>query len=60
MRKLLYKNRISIGVTIRLHSFWIGYYYSDYNKRLCINLIPFVTIWLVKRGGKTPIENGTK
>lgn len=56
MRKLIYRGKISIGITIRLHSFWIGYYYSPYNRRICINPIPFFTIWIVKPNGKSPIE----
>lgn len=42
------------GVLFRLASVWVGVHYSKYNKRFCINLIPFVTFWIVKPGGKTP------
>lgn len=42
------------GVLFRLGSFWIGAHYSKNNKRLCVNVIPFITIWFVKPGGYTP------
>lgn len=42
------------GVLVRKASCWIGVHYSDYNKRWCINLIPFVTVWVCKPGGKAP------
>ena len=42
------------GTLFRWESAWIGCHYSPYNKRYCINLIPFVTIWITKPGGKTP------
>lgn len=42
------------GVLFRWESFWVGVHYSPYNKRFCINLVPFVTIWVTQPGGKTP------
>jgi len=56
MRRILYKGKLTVGITVKLQSVWIGYYYSELNKRVCINLIPFVTIWIVSNKGKTPIE----
>lgn len=45
---------MKFGVLFRLQSFWIGIHYSPYNKRFCINLIPCVTIWIIKKGGIIP------
>lgn len=42
------------GLKFRLGSFWIGWHYSKQNKRLCVNLLPFVTFWITKPGGITP------
>lgn len=43
-----------VGVITRLGSFWIGFHWSPHNKRLCINLIPCVTLWVTLEGGNTP------
>jgi len=45
---------MKIGILIRPGSCWIGAHWSAYNRRLCINLLPCVTIWIVIPGGKTP------
>ena len=45
---------IKAGILLRWGSGWIGYHYSSVHKRLCINLIPFVTFWLVGKGGDLP------
>jgi hypothetical protein len=45
------------GILIRKESFWIGAHYSPYNRRWCINPLPFFTIWVTLKGGKTPGEN---
>lgn len=42
------------GVLLRKESAWIGCHYSEYNKRYCLNIVPCVTIWWIKQGGKTP------
>lgn len=42
------------GLLHRWGSFWIGAHWSPYNKRLCINIIPTVTIWIIGKGGKEP------
>ncbi len=42
------------GVLFRWGSCWIGYHWSKTNKRLCVNLIPFVTVWVCPPGGITP------
>jgi uncharacterized protein YhhL (DUF1145 family) len=48
---------IFIGCLFNINSCWIGYHYSTFNKRLCINLIPFFTIYIVFKGGNLPIKN---
>lgn len=42
------------GLLFRLGSFWIGLHWSPANRRLCINLIPCVTVWIVAPGGVLP------
>lgn len=48
------------GILYRLNSIWIGVHYSPHNKRYCINLLPFVTIWIIKPGGRTPIKENER
>lgn len=43
-----------LGYTLRLGSFWVGVHWSPYNRRLCINLVPCLTVWVVLPGGKVP------
>ena len=43
-----------IGIMLRWQSFWVGLHYSKSCKRLCINLLPCITIWLVFAGGVRP------
>lgn len=42
------------GILFRAGSFWIGAHWSRANRRLCINLVPCVTLWITLRGGITP------
>jgi len=42
------------GVRFRWGSAWIGAHWSPHNKRLCINVIPCVRIWIVGAGGIGP------
>lgn len=42
------------GVLFNPCAFWIGAHYSIYNRRLCINLLPMLTIWIVFKGGIIP------
>jgi len=39
-------NYKQMGILFRLQSFWIGIHYSKYNNRLCINILPCITIWV--------------
>jgi hypothetical protein len=47
------KNK-NAGILISKASFWMGMHWSRYNKRICINLIPFFTVWFCYSGGVTP------
>lgn len=42
------------GILFRLGSAWIGAHYSPFNRRWCINLVPFVTVWVTLPGGLAP------
>jgi hypothetical protein len=44
------------GVLFNPHALWIGAHYSSYNKRVCINLVPFVTVWVCARDGIVPVK----
>jgi hypothetical protein len=50
----LMSHRWRVGVLFRFGSVWIGAHWSRVNRRLCINLIPFVTIWVTAPGGVMP------
>lgn len=47
-------NRLRFGLLVSLGSFWIGMHYSAFNRRWCINLLPFVTVWITLPGGYLP------
>lgn len=42
------------GFLFRTGSLWIGAHWAPHNKRLCINLLPMLTIWFAWPGGYTP------
>jgi len=42
------------GILFRWGSCWIGAHWSPINQRLCINLVPCVTIWIVGADGVVP------
>ncbi len=42
------------GMLINSASLWIGAHWRSHNKRLCLNLIPCVTLWITLPGGNTP------
>lgn len=46
--------RGSAGMIVSRRALWIGAHYSTYNKRLCINLLPCVTLWATLPGGNEP------
>lgn len=41
---------------VRWYSMWIGIHYAPYHKRICVNIIPFVTICITMKGGNPPYE----
>lgn len=43
-----------VGALFNPRALWVGAHYSNYNKRLCINLLPMLTIWIVFKGGVVP------
>ena len=45
---------MKVGILVRLASFWIGVHWSPYNKRICINLLPCITVWVALPGGNEP------
>ena len=42
------------GILFRWASCWIGAHYSPYNRRWCVNIVPFVTVWVTLKGGVRP------
>ncbi len=42
------------GVLFNWKACWIGAHYSKRDKRLCVNLVPCLTIWWAQPGGNTP------
>lgn len=43
-----------VGVLFNPRAFWIGAHYSIYNRRVCINVLPMLTIWITFKGGVIP------
>lgn len=43
-----------MGLLFRMGSAWVGVHWSGYNKRLCVNVVPFVTFWVTLPGGIAP------
>lgn len=50
--------KFTVGIKFRIGSCWIGFHWSPFNKRLCLNLVPFITFWFVWPGG-TPASGRT-
>lgn len=42
------------GLLLNWRAFWLGWHYSEHHKRLCINLLPCVTVWWAQPGGQLP------
>lgn len=42
------------GVLFRWGSLWMGAHWSKNNRRLCVNLIPCVTVWIIAKNGVAP------
>jgi hypothetical protein len=45
---------VRAGILLRWGSLWVGAHWSRANRRLCINLVPCVTLWITAPGGVTP------
>lgn len=43
-----------LGALLNKHAFWIGLHYSRHCRRYCLNIVPFVTVWLALEGGSEP------
>lgn len=46
--------RTKAKVLWQWHAVWIGVHYSAFNRRVCLNVIPFLTLCIVFRGGIEP------
>lgn len=44
----------TFGLLANWRAAWVGAHYSKQDKRLCVNLLPFVTIWWAQPGGRCP------
>lgn len=42
------------GILFRWGSLWVGVHWSEYNKRLCVNVVPCITVWVTLPGGIVP------
>lgn len=42
------------GILFRWGSAWVGAHWSPFNRRLCVNPVPFVTVWVCLPGGREP------
>lgn len=47
-------DKANVKLLIDVTSCWIGVHYSKYNKRVCINVVPFVTVCVTLKGGRLP------
>ena len=49
---------MTIGIRWSAGAGWIGYHFQ--NGRLCVNIIPFITVFFVFAGGKIPESKNIK
>lgn len=50
-----YWNRTyAFGLLFNSNALWVGAHYSKQNKRLCVNLLPCLTVWVTLPGGMLP------
>lgn len=42
------------GLLFNCRALWIGAHYSSFNRRLCVNLLPCMTVWVTLKGGNAP------
>lgn len=48
--------KVTWGILFRWQSVWLGAHWSEYNKRLCVNAVPFITLWVTWPGGNEPSQ----
>jgi hypothetical protein len=41
-------------ILFRWGSLWVGAHWSQVHKRLCVNLVPCITLWVALPGGDAP------
>lgn len=46
-----------IGFSAKPGSLWVGAHWSKHNRRLCVNLVPCLTVWFVLAGGVVPVKS---
>lgn len=44
------------GILFRPVSWWIGAHWSPKNKRLCVNFVPMITVWIAAHDGIVPMQ----
>ena len=42
------------GLVLNWRAAWVGAHWGSYNRRLCVNPLPFVTLWITMPGGTEP------
>jgi hypothetical protein len=52
--------KVLYGVLFNPYALWVGAHYSTYNRRLCINVLPMLTFWIVFKGGTVPKKKDKK
>lgn len=45
---------VAAGMLFRPGSLWVGAHWSSHNRRLCVNVVPCVTLWLTWPEGRRP------
>lgn len=43
-----------VGLLWNWRAAWVGLHHSKADRRTCVNLIPFLTIWYTRPGGMLP------
>lgn len=44
------------GILFRAGSCWIGVHWSRRHRRVCVNPLPCVTLWVAFQGGRVPMK----
>lgn len=47
-------DKFKAGLLFNPNAWWIGFHWSPTNKRLCVNLVPTLTVWVRWPGGMEP------